>query len=245
MPDVPNIPDIQQKTNHNQTILFDSSHFSAPSQDIFSQKYWQSQNALIGQAAGRGTTYFFKYAQKEYVLRHYLRGGLVGKLLSDQYLFTGLKNTRAWQEFNLLKKMCLKGLPCPEPIAAQITRHGLYYRADIILAKIQNANDLCHILQKQTVTSQTWQQIGHTIAQFHNQQIYHHDLNIHNIMLDDAQKPWLIDFDKCSIKHGSTWKAANISRLLRSFEKEKTLHNIYWQMTDWDTLLTAYYDSLS
>ena len=29
-------------------------------------------------------------------------------------------------------------------------------------------------------------------------------------------------------------------RLKRSFEKEKRLSNIYWQLTDWQILITAY-----
>ena len=70
--------------------------------------------------------------------------------------------------------------------------------------------------------------------------IYLHDLNIHNIMLDIENEAWLIDFDKCQIRQGSNWKNSNIARLKRSFEKEKRLHNIYWQLADWQILISAY-----
>ena len=64
------------------------------------------------------------------------------------------------------------------------------------------------------------EKIGQTIAKFHHHQIYHHDLNIHNIMLDIENEVWLIDFDKCGIRQGSNWKNSNMARLKRSFEKE-------------------------
>jgi 3-deoxy-D-manno-octulosonic acid kinase len=165
---------------------------------------------------------------------------LIGKVLNDQYLYLGLEQTRAWQELKLLQHMQSLGLACPEPSAAMVTKHGIYYRADIISSKILDAEDLHIILLKQGLAAQTWQNVGQTIAEFHNHQIYHHDLNIHNIMLDKAQKPWLIDFDKCTVKPGNAWKKANIQRLKRSFEKEQRLHNIHWQAADWEALLVAY-----
>ena len=59
-------------------------------------------------------------------------------------------------------------------------------------------------------------------------------------MLDIENEVWLIDFDKCQIRQGSNWKNSNIARLKRSFEKEKRLDNIYWQLADWQILISAY-----
>lgn len=239
------MPNIQQKTLKSQIILFNAEHFSDPSPILFSNQYWQSKNALTGQARGRGTTYFFQHNQHHYVLRHYCRGGLIGKILTDQYLYTGLEQSRAWQEFKLLEHMQNLNLACPAPIAAMLSQKGLYYHADLISTKIANAKDLSQILLKETLNGDVWQEIGQTIAQFHNNQVYHHDLNIHNIMLDTEHKAWLIDFDKCGIKQGLDWKKANIARLKRSFEKEKRLHNILWQQADWQTLISAYNNALT
>jgi 3-deoxy-D-manno-octulosonic acid kinase len=235
---------IQQKTINSHVMLFDEEHFSEPTTDMFSGLYWQTQNAIIGQAKGRGITYFFEHNNNEYVLRHYRRGGLIGKVLSDQYLFSGIEQSRAWQEFTLLQHMRTLELACPTPVAAMLKRSSFYYQADLISTKIPNAQDLHHILLKERLPADVWQKIGQTIAEFHNQQIYHHDLNIHNIMLDNTQKAWLIDFDKCAIKNGNDWKNANIQRLHRSFVKEKRLHSIHWQTADWEILLSAYKHSV-
>jgi len=234
------MPNIQQKTVKSQIILFDAEHFPAATPDIFNSQFWQLKDAITGQAAGRGTTFFFQYNKNEYVLRHYRRGGLIGKVLSDQYLYTGLEQSRAWQEFKLLEHMKTLGLAAPKPSAALVTKRGLYYQADIISTKIPNAQDLHQILLKRSLAADVWQKTGQTIAKFHKHQIYHHDLNIHNIMLDAQDKTWLIDFDKCGIRQGNKWKQSNMSRLKRSFEKEKRLRNIHWQLADWQILISAY-----
>jgi len=223
-------------------MLFDDEHFSAPTPKMFTGQYWQTKDAITGHAIGRGTTYFFQHNKNEYVLRHYRRGGLIGKVLSDQYLYTGLQQSRAWQEFKLLQHMQTLELACPTPIAAMLSKSGWYYQADIISTKIPNAEDLHHILLETSLSAELWQKIGQTIAKFHNHQIYHHDLNIHNIMLDAEHGVWLIDFDKCEIRQGNNWKRSNMARLKRSFEKEKRLRNIHWQLADWQMLMSAYND---
>ena len=231
---------IQQKTIHSHVMLFDTKYFSAPIPDMFSGKYWQAQNAIIGQAIGRGITYFFQYNKNQYVLRHYRRGGLIGKVLTDQYMYMGIEQSRAWQEFKLLQQMQTLGLACPTPIAAMLSKNSFYYQANIISTKIPNAQDLHHILLEKNLEHNVWLKTGQTIAKFHNHQVYHHDLNIHNIMLDDKYGVWLIDFDKCRIRQGNNWKKSNMARLKRSFEKEKNLRNIHWQPADWQVLISAY-----
>jgi 3-deoxy-D-manno-octulosonic acid kinase len=231
---------IQQKTVNSQVMWFDVEHFSALIPQMFTSQYWQTKNAIIGQAEGRGTTYFFEHNKNDYVLRHYHRGGLIGKVLSDQYFYTSLDQSRAWREFKLLQHMQTLDLASPTPIAAMLSKSGLYYQADIISTKIPDAQDLHHILLERSLTTDVIQKIGQTVAKFHHHQIYHHDLNIHNIMLDTEHNVWLIDFDKCGIKQGNDWKKSNMARLKRSFEKEKRLHNIHWQLADWQMLISAY-----
>lgn len=207
----------------------------------FDGQWWKHNGNLTGESVGRGTTYFFRHQQHEFVLRHYLRGGLIGKLLTDQYLYTGLENTRAWQEKDLLSRMINMGLPVPTPAAARVEKVGLFYRADLITVKIPDARDLHHMLLESELSDDVWHNIGATIACFHKQQVYHHDLNIHNIMLDDAGKVWLIDFDKCAIRAGDYWKQQNIERLRRSLEKETSKYNNYqFTQQNWQKLLKGY-----
>ena len=230
----------------SQTLLINAAFEQSFSAEMFSPAYWQAQNAITGSAQGRGTTYFVQHQDHHWVLRHYYRGGLIGKLIHDSYLFTGLNNTRAIQEYLLLAQLHSWQLPAPRPIACRVKRTGLYYQADIISERISGAEDLYTRLLREPVSDTLWQKIGETIALFHQKQVYHHDLNIHNILLDEHNKVWLIDFDQGQIKTGSGWQQDNMSRLLRSFNKEKTKHsNMHWQEGDWQTLLNSYQQGLT
>ena len=62
------------------------------------------------------------------------------------------------------------------------------------------------------------------------------DLNIHNILLDEDEKVWIIDFDKCYQQSGEKWKQSNLARLKRSFEKEVGKRQIKWSQSDWKNL---------
>ncbi|GAA6185019.1 3-deoxy-D-manno-octulosonic acid kinase [Aliiglaciecola sp. NS0011-25] len=233
--------DTEQTNKIGEIIYFDPCFLPNCQSDYFSPIFWQQKNAIIGSAVGRGTTHFIQTEQHELVLRHYRRGGLIGKLLSDQYLYLGLESTRAFREYNLLAKMNAMGLPAPTPVAYRIIKKCIYYQADLLTVKIANAQDIHHVLQNRALSEQEWKNIGETIAQFHQQQIYHHDLNIHNIMLDDAGKIWLIDFDKCAEKAGESWKQSNLERLLRSLNKETNkIDNYNFQQSDWLFLQAGY-----
>ncbi|WP_340679490.1 3-deoxy-D-manno-octulosonic acid kinase [Paraglaciecola sp.] len=232
---------IKQKTIGNSTLLYLDNYLPEISVEMFEAQYWQAQNKIIGQAEGRGTTFFFRENNHDFVLRHYRRGGLIGKFIEDLYFFSGLAKTRAFVEMHLLNTMYAKQLPVPQAVAARVVRRGLFFRADIILQKIPQASDLFTILLEQQVPATIWHKIGVVIRQLHRQQIYHHDLNIHNIMLDNDDKIWLIDFDKCGQRAGETWKADNLQRLQRSLYKELAKHpDFKWQTQDWLLCLEGY-----
>lgn len=235
-------PHIVEYKQANGRILLNQNYSLEPDPAIFTTRYWQLNQGIMGSAPGRGTTLFVRHQQHELILRHYLRGGLPGKIIEQNYVFAGYNNTRAWQEFSLLQQMLQMQLPVPTPVAAQVQRYGFVYCNHIIVARIAGATDLHQILCKKALADDTYYQIGVTIAQFHKHQVFHHDLNIRNIMLDNIGKVWLIDFDKCRIRRGEHWKQANLARLQRSFVKEKSkLSELHWQGSEWAALLGGYH----
>ena len=209
---------------------------------MLTPNYWQANNAVIGQAQGRGITYFVQHNSQQWVLRHYYRGGLIGKFNKDSYLFTGYPNTRAAKEYQLLLQLAQLNLPAPTPVAYSVVRKGLFYHANILTSRIEHAQDLVGHLSVAPLTDDLWFAIGQCIAQFHRHGIYHHDLNAHNILIDNNQKAWLIDFDqgdKRPVKQ--QWQQANMNRLLRSFRKEQQkLPTFHWQLSDWAILMEGY-----
>jgi 3-deoxy-D-manno-octulosonic acid kinase len=233
--------DMQQVKLHNHQMIYDPQSFAKIEPEMFTQDYWEARGKITGLSKGRGITTFFEHQENEFVLRHYLRGGIVGRLIKRHYFNTGYQYSRTWQEFQLLKQLSHIGLPVPKPAAAIVSRQGLFYTADIILHKISGASDVHQRLTQGELTQLEWQTIGQTIALFHQSQVFHHDLNIHNIMLDEAGKGWLIDFDKCYIKTDSNWKRDNLKRLRRSLDKEQGREKQYFFNEEgWHNLMEAY-----
>ena len=222
-------------------FIFDDTLVSDPHADMFSSEFWQFQGKVTGQAKGRGTTLFIEHEHQHWVLRHFMRGGLVGKLLSDQYLFLGVERSRPFEEFRLLQLMREQGLHVPIPVAARIHRRGLIYRGDLITQTIPASQDLHHILCTRALSKDDWYKVGKALGAMHNCQVYHHDANIRNIMMDDAQRVWLIDFDRCHERSGYRWKQSNLARLRRSLNKEKIKNPVFhWQPSDWKYCLEGY-----
>lgn len=240
-----NVPMKQHQDKQNR-YWYNPDFFQQISAEQFAPAYWQQQQAALGQANGRSTVWFVRQGEHELVLRHYYRGGLIGKLNKDKFLREPTLASRAIREFRLLADMHAQGLPVPRPAAARMRRHGLFYSADILVERIPNSTDLAQLLHKERALSvDEWREVGRVIARLHQLQIYHSDLNCHNILLDTAGKVWLIDFDKCGPRSEGPWKQQNLDRLLRSLTKEKSkLSPFHWQPADWQPLLAGYQEQL-
>ncbi|MGR2667504.1 3-deoxy-D-manno-octulosonic acid kinase [Vibrio campbellii] len=227
----------------NTHVWYDECLVTEPIESLFEINYWRSCNAIVGNASGRGTTWFIKLQSTIAALRHYHRGGLFGKIVRDQYLFLGLERTRSYAEFVLLQKLRSAGVNVPRPIAAKVEQIGLLYRADLLSEKIPEASDLVDKLQVERLSTDDYQKIGIEIRKMHDVGVNHTDLNIHNILLNSEGKVWIIDFDKCKQQSGNQWKERNLNRLLRSFRKELGKRKIHWSEDDFESLMLGYNQS--
>jgi 3-deoxy-D-manno-octulosonic-acid transferase len=176
------------------------------------------------------------------VLRHYHRGGLVGRLLGDRYLRQAMPRGRAMAEHALLRRMRTWGLPVPDPCAALLRRGMLTDRHDILVRALPGTTDLARRLQREAQPPSAWVEIGRTIARLHAHGVWHSDLNCHNLLLDDAGRVAVIDFDKCGVRAPGDWAQANLDRLLRSLRKEQgRMAAWHWEEArDWPALLRGY-----
>ncbi|NVJ61297.1 MAG: 3-deoxy-D-manno-octulosonic acid kinase [Gammaproteobacteria bacterium] len=214
----------------------------------FTPEFWMNHEWITGSSFGRNKTYFCQYPKNdngylELVLRHYFRGGLVGKINNDAYHFSSIESTRPYRELSILESIQNKQLPGPKPIGGYVIKHRGFYRADILIEKIPDAKDAYQILIEQEVSESTWIKMGQCIRNFHDAGIFHADLNIHNIMLNEDGDTWLIDFDKGEERAPSKkWQSVNLERLLRSLNKEKAKHPEFnFAAERWQWLLNGYY----
>ena len=223
-------------------FLYDQKLLPGVDHSFFVQDFWQKQGCLLEKAQGRGNTYAFAYDQKSFFLRHYRRGGSVAPIMRDTYLWTGLRSTRAWREFLLLRAMRAEGLPVPRPGAAHVQRIGPLYRADLVTERIEQAAPLSLIIAGQHMDKDLWIKIGCCVQRFHCQGIVHADLNAHNILIDDRESVWLIDFDKGIWgQPKAAWLTANLNRLYRSLCKVwPPEYEAYTLPRAWDAFLQGY-----
>ncbi|MCP4412403.1 MAG: 3-deoxy-D-manno-octulosonic acid kinase [Gammaproteobacteria bacterium] len=222
--------------------LYDKTFIPSFSPELLEPGYWQKQNLITTQALGRGITWFVNHQGNELVLRHYYRGGLMGKFIKDSYWFKSYATTRAVVEYHLLAKLISLNLPVPQPVACRVIKKGLFYTTDLLMGRINNAQDLVKLLSEEQLPVELWRKIGATIHKFHQHGIFHHDLNAHNILINDKEEIFLIDFDKGEQRRSKkAWQNANLARLNRSLLKEqKKLPHFNFQETNFTNLLKGY-----
>lgn len=225
------------------SIKINSAIFSQKSSEYFEPRYWQSKRAVLGQESGRGTTWFVQHGEHSLVLRHYYRGGFIRRFNKDKYVFTGLNRTRSFKEYSVLQCLFDAGLPVPEPAGARVIKSGRNYTADLLTRKIEGAQDLLKVLQK-PASDRLIKDIAELLVKLHQHGVVHPDLNIQNILVDQNNKVWVIDFDQAKImKLGARHRARMLERLERSFLKERARHGIVWTEQNW-LKLRAHYDTV-
>lgn len=227
-------------------IVHDAALAPAIGDDSFEPAHWQRQHAIARTATGRAEVHFIEYGTSRWVLRHYRRGGLVGRIVRDQYIWTGLARTRAWREWHLLAALHSAGLPVPRPVAARVQHQGLLYRADLITELVADTETLADRLAREALPVSGWALLGQTIARFHRAGIHHRDLNARNILWRDADAQFfLLDFDGAQRDATPARCATGVARLRRSLDKFRRQSGeraaaFHFDEPAWQALLAGY-----
>ena len=218
-------------------ILYDGDVLDQADSTLFDPSAWSARGKLTGSALGRGTTVFIRDGDNHWVLRHYLRGGMAATISRDRYVWTGLEQTRAWREWRLLAELRERGLPVPPPVAAQVVRRGLLYSADLITGRLEG-RALSVVAREQRL--EQWKAVGACIRRFHDEGVFHADLNAHNILLD-GDSVALLDFDRSRLRPPGKWREQNLERLQRSLRKLSGIHfGFDFGDEQWHLLLAGY-----
>ena len=175
-----------------------------------------------------------------WVYRHYHRGGLVSRLIYDQYHWVGVERTRPVREWRLLTAINKLGLPAPQPVAARAVRSGSIYRADILTVLLPDTQPLSSMLSDAWQDSSLWIAIGTMLAGFHQAGCDHPDLTAHNVLVDSARRPFLVDFDNATLKPAGNWARSGVARFKRSLRKVSLETGTEFNDAAWQTMLEAY-----
>jgi len=222
-------------------IVYDDAIVSQISEDLFAPPNWPNAEIVPGYSGGRGATLFINHEGDDWVLRHYHRGGVVGRFLQDQYLWLGPGRSRPCIEWDLLAELQKRQLPAPTPVAARYVRRGIYYTADLITRRLPDVVPLSRRMQSTTLTKDVWHAVGSCIRLFHESKINHADLNAHNLQIGGNDRIWLLDFDRGRImRSAGRWQQENLERLRRSFDKISRSGEVAFSDREWRWLIEAY-----
>lgn len=230
--------DVQAHTDADgNTVWHDPARVAAMAAPQFTPA---APDERLATGSGRGQAALVPSPRGAYVLRHYRRGGLMARLSDDRFAREPAHRGRAMREFALLRLMQSWALPVPAPVAALHRPRLLSYSADIAVSWLPGTRNLVQRLREARPTPADWAALGRAIRQLHERQVFHADLNAHNLLLDADGRAWIVDFDKCSVRAGQAWKHENLARLLRSLRKEAGRERVFhWHEDDWALLLLA------
>ncbi len=233
----------RQTTECGQSmIVYDDALISHIDVALFDPAHWSGAACADGMGSGRGEVLFVEYEGQQWALRHYCRGGLVRRLSTDKFVWTGLSRTRSFSEWSLLAHIHNDlALPVPRPVAARVERHGANYTADLITVRLAGVVTLSARLSAAPLDAEIWRSVGKLIARFHAAGICHADLNAHNIQIDAQNQLYLLDFDRGRIRgEQGNWMQGNLDRLHRSLTKLLNQGAIRFSTADWESLLNGY-----
>ena len=213
-------------------ILADAAR--SPKPDWFDSAYWKRRGT--GEPLGRGRGVAVSAGTEgQWVLRHYHRGGVPGRLVRDSYIWCGKEAARPVRELHVLAALAASGAPVPRPVAVRVLRSGGCYRGDILTVRIRDAHPLADVAME--LPAVRWADVGEAIRRFHAAGGWHADLNANNLLLT-AETVAIIDLDRgrCDCTNPNK-QHRNLNRLARSLHKLGLMPSA---ADGWRTLLAAY-----
>ncbi|MDD7473183.1 MAG: lipopolysaccharide kinase InaA family protein [Bdellovibrionota bacterium] len=136
------------------------------------------------------------------VVKHYRRGGVLHFINKHYYLST-FTASRAKREFEFLELVKRKGVNAPTPIAYAI-KGGFVYRNWLATKEIENTFDLCFLKENDFIKIEKYtKELARQIKILIKNKIFHVDLHPGNVIVDENENLYILDFDKARFFKGS------------------------------------------
>ncbi len=223
--------------NSNWNIIYDDKLVPEIDRSFFERETHRNNPYFRIDTTGRGDTIFFKHHESNLVLKKYIRGGLVKHISRDKFVFISEKTVRSFAEFNILNKMTNAGLNVPKPVAAFYERDVLFFKSKILCTEIKNCCNLHEKLLNRSLNEHDWKSLGVQMNNFFINRFYHPDLNAKNILFDENNKIFFIDFSSPPrLSPSFMQKNFVLRRVWRSLKKLSTRNNIPFPQIGWEII---------
>jgi len=208
---------------------YDSYHFGSPSHIANQQlkqliKFFNLPKHTINSALGGRTS--ITVARLEgigsVVIKYYRRGGAIRYLIKQRYLKYG--KTRCQIEYELLQKVRNLGINAPEPVAFAY-RGRLFYQCWLVTREIKDHQTLVQISRSNEEHARmVMKEVVKQVSMLIKNKILHVDLHPGNVIVDNQNQVYLLDFDKGGIFTGEA--NALRSRYRRRWDRAIQKHRL-------------------
>ncbi len=128
------------------------------------------------------------------VIKQYTRGGFIRNFNKTTYV--KFLRYRSQAEYELLLKLRRLGLNVPEPVAFAV-KGRFFYHAWLVTREIQNARTLIDISRNTPEAAQPlMRELNRQVNILVLNHIHHVDLHPGNVLADDKNSLFILDFDK-------------------------------------------------
>ncbi len=143
------------------------------------------------------------------VIKEYQRGGLVHYFNKNIYIKL-CREVRSRTEFKMLVTAEKAGINVPSPMV-YASRGGLFYKTWLITKKINKCRNFADLsVNNEKRAFKIFPEISGSIKKLIKNNIYHVDLHPGNVLVDENDKNYIIDFDKASKFRGETNQLQNL-----------------------------------
>ena len=168
------------------TLIYSKSRPELPSLIENTQDATPTHPDLMGRAQ-------IHIIEPDLVVRTLTHGGVLRHMTGERFV----SPARSMRELEISAYLIANNIPTPEILALVLRRNRFFYHIRVISKLVPDSVDLLTYLERPNQdTLAILEQTGSLIRRIHALGLYHADLHLKNILLDENRTPWVIDLDK-------------------------------------------------